>query len=53
MYLLVSETHPHKFPLARIVHTGDQYAWFEIGDYTDTWDFNAVKGWLDSHRPRR
>lgn len=52
MYLLVSETPPHLYPLGKIMHTGDQYFFMEIGEYTTTKEFNVVQGWLDSHRPR-
>ena len=52
MVLLASEVLPHNFPLGKIRHTGDQVAWFEIGEYSTTMDFGAVLGWLDSHRPR-
>lgn len=53
MYLLMSETLPHLFPVGRIMHTGDHYMWVEIGEYTTTKEFSAAQGWLDSHRPRR
>lgn len=53
MYLLISKTLPHLFPLGKIMHTGDQHMWMEIGQYTTSHDFNAVQGWLDNHRPRR
>lgn len=53
MYLLASETHPHRFPLGQIMHTGDQYFFMEIGEYTTTNEFSVVQGWMDSHRPRQ
>jgi hypothetical protein len=52
MVLLASTTAPHNFPLGGIRHTGDQVAWFEIGEYTTAREFGTVQGWLDSHRPR-
>lgn len=53
MYLFASDVLPHNISFARILHTGDQAFFMEIGDYTTTRDFNTVQGWLDSHRPRR
>lgn len=52
MYLFVTETLPHNISFAKILHTGDQAFFMEIGEYTTTRDFNTVQGWLDSHRSR-
>lgn len=50
VYLFDSSTRPHNFSFSRIMHTGDEVAFFEVGDYFTSDGFRTLAGWLNSHR---
>lgn len=52
-YVFASETKPWNISFSRVLMNTDSVMIFEIGQETEFSGFGAVKGWIDSHRPRR
>lgn len=50
VYLFDSNAKPHTFDFSRIMHTGDEVAFFEVGEYFTSNGFRTLAGWLNSHR---
>lgn len=50
VYLFDSSEKPHNLTFSRILMTGDEVAFFEIGEYFTATGFRALQGWLNSHR---
>ena len=53
LYLFDTATAPHKLSFSRILHSGDEVAFFEVGEYFTADGFRALAGWLNSHRRAR
>ena len=52
LYLFDSTEKPHNLSFSRILMTGDEVAFFEVGEYFTATGFRALQGWLNSHRTR-
>lgn len=52
LYLLDSAEKPHNLSFSRILMTGDEVAFFEVGEYFTATGFRALQGWLNSHRTK-
>ncbi len=50
LYLFDSNTKPHNLDFGKILHSGDEVAFFEVGDYFQATGFRSISGWLNSHR---
>lgn len=49
-YLFATSQKPHHLDFSRILLSGDEVAFFEIGDYASFEGFRSLSGWLNSHR---
>lgn len=52
LYLFDSTERPHKLSFSRILMSGDEVAFFEIGEYFTATGFRTLQGWLNSHRQK-
>lgn len=50
IYLFDSNNKPHTFDFSRILLTGDEVAFLEVGEYFTATGFRSLQGWLNSHR---
>ena len=51
-YLYDSHIRPHDLSFSKILLTGDEVAFFEVGEYASLIGFGALRGWLNSHRSK-
>ncbi len=52
LYLFDAPRRPHELSFSRILLTGDEVAFFEIGEYFTANGFRTLQGWLNSHRQK-